>query len=368
MTRVFIHAAPSPNMLGHRVEAGSLTWTFRKPAVSPVAEVDAHAVFPSGFSLLVTFRMPVDDGFRPTYLVDITAKGPPDGPAVHQLWTMEFMDEVNGQPRPYVGLPVRTDGNRFEVALPNSTEQNRELLAETEWSTLTVDFSNGVQGRILLEKGLPGRQLLAKAIGEWDAWRSKQPRISPSLPTAPSSHPGAPVVEDVPRKVKSVRVRGDGSIEQEQPLPKPWTRVTGSSDAVLIGSFGEWGSYVREGRPKTCYALTKPVGMPYDGKNLFFITNKPQLRIARELSIMVNQVLKAGVSGYLRVGGRSFPLVARGKVAWLQHPPDGPLLSRRMESVQRMEVELTASSGTRLRRIYSTQGFKEVIRLTEQRC
>lgn len=135
--------------------------------------IRADAVIPqSGFKLQMTIRK-VDDGSAYAHLVELLFSQA-DGDTLHEvidIAPIELKDneeELRGLNLSGMIMPVAK--NVFMVGLSDlqsSVERNVQLMQDKNWFDVSVTFPDGQRGRIMLEKGPTGFQVVSEAFRRW---------------------------------------------------------------------------------------------------------------------------------------------------------------------------------------------------------
>ncbi len=149
----------------------------------------------------------------------------------------------------------------------------------------------------------------------------------------------------------------------------PDTAVPGKPKQV--GTFGDWGAYLAEGKSKTCYALAMPKERKPEGKKdaaYVFIADRPAEKVRNEVSIMMGFPIKESGAAQAKVGTASFDLVAKGSNAWIKNPADEAKFVDALKHTGKLTVTAPSVKGKATTDTYSLAGIKQALDRVTKDC
>ncbi|GMN03647.1 invasion associated locus B family protein [Erythrobacter sp. MTPC3] len=125
-----------------------------------------------------------------------------------------------------------------------------------------------------------------------------------------------------------------------------------------LGVYVDWAAF-RDADGTRCYAISKPVG---DGSNGAYasVANWPKRGIRGQFHIRLPAAPRAA-SVRLRIGGRNFSLVTRGRDAWAKDRQMDAAIVAALRSAQRMTVSGRDKNGRRFTAQYDLVGIATAI-------
>lgn len=152
------------------------------------------------------------------------------------------------------------------------------------------------------------------------------------------------------------------------PAAKP-----GQTQALLLETSGRWQAFSSQpGRPKLCYALSKPASRSpanlKDVEGFLFVSTRPGEGVRNEISLVMKFDLKENVEHLAVIGDQRFALAAKGQNLWLKNPAEE---SRMLDSMRRgteLEIRGTSKKGNPTSDRYSLAGIAQTVKRAEEAC
>ena len=149
-------------------------------------------------------------------------------------------------------------------------------------------------------------------------------------------------------------------------------KKSGQGKSTQIGTFGEWGAYQTEGKPKTCYALTQPKSRePAAGKRdsaYIFISYRPAENVKNEISIIMGFPMKDGSEAKAEIGDADFGLIAKGSNAWVKNAAEEGRLIEAMKKGSKLVVKASSAKGKATTDTYSLGGLGQALDKVRKEC
>jgi hypothetical protein len=82
-----------------------------------------------------------------------------------------------------------------------------------------------------------------------------------------------------------------------------------------LGVFDSWAAF-RDAAPKRCYAIAKPQNAAAAPDAAASIATWPDRKVRGQVHIVLSRAIAEGTPVRLRVGGKNFTLIAKGRNAW----------------------------------------------------
>lgn len=164
---------------------------------------------------------------------------------------------------------------------------------------------------------------------------------------------------------------------QQKPAAKPQPAASaakgGQTQALLLETSGRWQAFSSQpGKPKMCYALSKPASRSpanlKDVEGFLFVSTRPAEGVRNEISLVMKFDLKENVEHVAIVGENRFSLAAKGQNLWLKNPAEE---SRMLDAMRRgtdMEVRATSKKGNATSDKYSLSGVAQTVKKAEDAC
>jgi hypothetical protein len=190
-----------------------------------------------------------------------------------------------------------------------------------------------------------------------------------ALLCAPGS-PGAALAKDKTTKTNAAKTDASKS---KKPDPKAKDAKTGEpGKAVQLGTFGEWGAYATQGKPKTCYALAQPKSRePASIKRdpaYVFISTRPSENVKSEISVIMGFPMKDGSEATAEIGDAEYSLIAKGSNAWVKNPAEEGRLIDAMKKGSKLVVKATSAKGKASTDSYSLSGLGQALDKARKEC
>lgn len=139
-----------------------------------------------------------------------------------------------------------------------------------------------------------------------------------------------------------------------------------------LGVFGRWAAF-RDVKPPRCYAIAEPVYSHDDPKERRWrpyvtIANWPRQRVMGQVHLVMSRPAAKDSPLTLKVGGKPFPLVASGAVAWAPDAATDAAIVARLRRSNSMEVSGRTADGKRVRDIYELNGASSAVDAATLAC
>jgi len=153
------------------------------------------------------------------------------------------------------------------------------------------------------------------------------------------------------------------------------TKADKNSDhgkTVQLGSYGEWGAYATQSKPKTCYALAQPKsrepGSVKRDPAYVFISTRPSENVKSEISVIMGFPMKDGSEAQAEIGDSSFSLIAKGANAWVKNPAEEGRLIDAMKRGSKLTVTAKSIKGKTTTDTYSLSGLGQALDRVRKEC
>ena len=140
-----------------------------------------------------------------------------------------------------------------------------------------------------------------------------------------------------------------------------------SAERHSAGIFFSWGAFV-EAAPRRCFAIARPPAFRGTAAASPFVSVSFSAARPGEVHARLRQAPRAGSSVLLRIDGRSFPLAARGRDAWLADPQASSSVLGLMRTGRTLAVESRSAAGGRMRDLYPLRGAAGAIDAAAVAC
>jgi hypothetical protein len=129
-----------------------------------------------------------------------------------------------------------------------------------------------------------------------------------------------------------------------------------------VGVYGQWGAFERQ-QPRSCYAIASPQRSPRAGESKPFasVGYWPQRKLRGQVHFRLSREKRRGSAVLLRIGDRTFQLVAGPRDAWAPDATADGLITAAMRTGVDMILETRAANGTLVRDSYGLQGAATAI-------
>ncbi len=120
--------------------------------------------------------------------------------------------------------------------------------------------------------------------------------------------------------------------------------------ATKVGQNNDWGTYAYDGsNGKVCYVLSvpkekTPASLDH-GEIYFSVSQMPGKNVSLEPQFISSYNFKEGSQVIVSVGGKSFKMFTRGKLAWMENAAEEPALIAEMRTGSKMSIEATSGRG-----------------------
>jgi hypothetical protein len=111
-----------------------------------------------------------------------------------------------------------------------------------------------------------------------------------------------------------------------------------------LGVFDGWAAF-RDASPKRCYAIAKPTNRGAASDASASIATWPDKRVRGQLHIVLSREVAEGARVSLRVGGKDFALIAKGRNAWGADPQMDAAIVAALRSASTMSVSARGGGG-----------------------
>jgi hypothetical protein len=133
-----------------------------------------------------------------------------------------------------------------------------------------------------------------------------------------------------------------------------------------LGTFGLWGAFADR---ESCYAIARPAASTHrSGDAAASVGYWPQQRARGQLHLRLSADKRAESAVFLRIDGRSFQLVGRGRDAWAPDARADAELVAAMRTGLVMNVETRSAGGGMIRDQYRLQGAPSAIDAAALAC
>jgi hypothetical protein len=141
---------------------------------------------------------------------------------------------------------------------------------------------------------------------------------------------------------------------------------------LRLGTFGEWGAYQTQGKPKTCYALAKPKSREPKSMSresaYVFISTRPAENVTNEIAIIMGFPMKDGSEASAEIGSASFSLLAKGANAWVKNPAEEKQFIAAMKKGGKLVVTADSAKGKTTTDTYVLKGLGEALDKVHKEC
>lgn len=128
-----------------------------------------------------------------------------------------------------------------------------------------------------------------------------------------------------------------------------------------IGIFFGWGAFA-EKSPRKCFAIAEPARKRGGARRPYASVSRwPSRGVNSQLHIRLSREKRAGSAVILRIGARSFQLMAGGADAWAPNAAADARIIAAMRTGISMAVETRSSKGGVIRDIYPLRGAATAI-------
>jgi Invasion associated locus B (IalB) protein len=136
--------------------------------------------------------------------------------------------------------------------------------------------------------------------------------------------------------------------------------------ATKVGQHNAWGTYAYAGNTgKVCYVLSVPTQKTPEsvdhGDIYFSVSQMPGKNISFEPQFISSYNFKEGSNVTVAVGGKSFSMFTRGKLAWMENAAEEPALITAMKSGSSMSIKATSGRGTKTGYEFSLKGISAAL-------
>lgn len=171
----------------------------------------------------------------------------------------------------------------------------------------------------------------------------------------------------------------DEALAQTKPAAKPQAAAAapaakpGQTQALLLETSGRWQAFSSQpGRPKMCYALSKPSSRSpanlKDVEGFLFVSSRPGEGVRNEISMVMKFDLKENVEHQAVIGEQRFALAAKGQNLWLKNPAEEARMLESMRKGTEMEIRATSKKGNPTSDKYSLAGIAQTVKRAEDAC
>lgn len=161
----------------------------------------------------------------------------------------------------------------------------------------------------------------------------------------------------------------------QKPAAKPAAAasVPGGGQATLVATFNDWSAYTAQtGRSKICYALSLPKSRTpanlKDTPAYLFVSFRPAENVRNEVATVLGFDTKESGPAEAAIGGTSYPLVTKGKNAWMKNQAEEPQAIANMSKAQNVVVSATSARGNKTGDRYSLAGFAQALDRAKKEC
>lgn len=168
------------------------------------------------------------------------------------------------------------------------------------------------------------------------------------------------------------------ALAQAKPAAKPQPAAApaakpGQTQALLLETSGRWQAFSSQpGRPKMCYALSKPSSRSpanlKDVEGFLFVSSRPGEGVRNEISMVMKFDLKENVEHQAVIGEQRFALAAKGQNLWLKNPAEESRMLDSMRKGTEMEIRATSKKGNATSDKYSLAGIAQTVKRAEEAC
>jgi invasion protein IalB len=199
-------------------------------------------------------------------------------------------------------------------------------------------------------------------------WNRASRSVQPFLFAAALAWPAAGVAQQAPAPKPAPKPQQAAAAPAAAPSP--------TSQATLLGQFGDWGAYTATpGGRKVCFALAKPTSSVDNPPNrrtatnvvYMFISSRPQDKVKDEVSILVTGY-QLKVDGSITIGGATFPMHAQNDNAWAKNVADEARIVDALRKGSDVVVKGTTSRGTQTTDTFSLKGIAQALDRVAQEC
>jgi hypothetical protein len=200
-------------------------------------------------------------------------------------------------------------------------------------------------------------------------WNRASRSAQPLLFAAALAWPAAVLAQQAPAAPKPAP-------KPQQAAAAPAAAPSPTSQATLLGQFGDWGAYTATpGGRKVCFALAKPTSSVDNPPNrrtatnivYMFISSRPQDKVKDEVSILVTGY-QLKTDGSITIGGAIFPTHAQNDNAWAKNVADEARIIDAMRKGSDVVVKGTTSRGTQTTDTFSLKGISQALDRVAQEC
>lgn len=147
----------------------------------------------------------------------------------------------------------------------------------------------------------------------------------------------------------------------------------GQTQALLLETSGRWQAFSSQpGKPKLCYALSKPTSRSpanlKDVEGYLFVSSRPSEGVRNEISMVMKFDLKENVEHFAIIGDQRFALAAKGQNLWLKNPAEESRMLDTMRKGSDLEIKATSKRGNPTSDKYSLSGVAQIVKKAEEAC
>jgi len=160
------------------------------------------------------------------------------------------------------------------------------------------------------------------------------------------------------------------SAQQKKPAKSDPTE-----QAVLLGQFGDWGTYkATPGGKKVCFALSKPTSASTEppGRKrdpaYAFVSTRPAEKVKNEVSVIVGYPQKPGHDAAARIGSSNYVMSTQNDGAWVKNAAEEAQMVDAMRKNSDLVVKSESALGTKTTDTYSLKGIAQALEKVAEEC
>lgn len=111
-----------------------------------------------------------------------------------------------------------------------------------------------------------------------------------------------------------------------------------------LGVFESWAAF-RDGTPKRCYAIARPSNSSAAPDAAASIAIWPERKVRGQVHVVLSRPVAEDAAVRLRVGGKDFALIAKGRNAWGANARMDAAIVAAMRSASAMSVSARSAKG-----------------------
>lgn len=161
---------------------------------------------------------------------------------------------------------------------------------------------------------------------------------------------------------------------QKKPEKPAAAASSPTAGQAQLGVFGDWGAFASDtdGKGRVCFALNKPKErLPKDLKRddaYLFITTRAKEGVHNEIAFELGFPTKDSSVGEMIIGNTKYPVVTKGKNAWLKNAAEDGNAIELMKKNKTMTVKTSSAKGNATTDHYNLAGLQQALDRIKKEC